>query len=70
MFKIPIGRRRGITAISFLILLWLAATGDAEVLRVMAFALAFWVPFSFHFFWKLADANALERRNSGADSDS
>ena len=70
MFKIPIGHRRAMTAVSFLILLWLAATGDAEVLRVMAFALAFWVPFSLHLFWKLADANGLEKRNSGADSDS
>ena len=70
MFKIPIGHRRAMTAVSFLILLWLAATGDAEVLRVMAFALAFWVPFSLHLFWKLADANGLKKRNSGADSDS
>jgi hypothetical protein len=70
MFKIPIWYRRAITPASFLVLLWLAATGDTGALRVMAFAFSFWVPFSLHLFWKLADANGLEKRNSGADSDS
>ena len=67
MFKIPIGRRRALTAVSFLVLLWFAATGDTGALRVMAFALAFWVPFSIHLFWKIADANADEKRNRCTD---
>jgi hypothetical protein len=68
MFKIPIWHRKAITAGLFLVLLWFAATGDAEVLRAMALALVFWVPFSLHFFWRLTDANMRdEKRNSGAD---
>ena len=69
MFKIPIWYRRATTPASFLILLWLAATGDTEVLRVMALAFAFWVPFSLHLFWMLTDANTLNEKapERGAD---
>ena len=55
MFTCPIWHRRVITVVIFLALLWFAATGDTQLLRVMALALAFWVPFSLHFFWRLAD---------------
>jgi hypothetical protein len=56
MFKIPVWHRRIIIAVAFLVLLWFAGTGDVQLLRVMGLALAFWVPFSLHLFWKLKDA--------------
>jgi hypothetical protein len=57
MFKVPVGYRRAIIAAAFLVLLWFAGTGDVQLLRVMALALAFWVPSSLHIFWRLKDAN-------------
>jgi hypothetical protein len=57
MFTRPVWHRRVITVVLFLALLWFAGTGNTQVLRVMALALAFWVPFSLHFFWRLNDAN-------------
>jgi hypothetical protein len=57
MFTRPVWHRRVITVVLFLALLWFAGTGNTQVLRVMALALAFWVPFSLHFFWRLKDAN-------------
>jgi Mn2+/Fe2+ NRAMP family transporter len=65
MFKIPVWRRRVITAITFLVLLWFGATGDTQTLRVMALALAFWVPFSLHFFWRLTDENERDGKPDG-----
>jgi hypothetical protein len=65
MFTRPIWHRRVITAVVFLALLWFAATGNTQVLRVMALALAFWAPFSLHFFWRLKDANERDERPNG-----
>jgi hypothetical protein len=62
MFTFPVWHRRLITVVVFLILLWFAATGDTELLRVMAFVLVFWVPFSLHFFWRLMDANERDKK--------
>jgi hypothetical protein len=62
MFTRPIWQRRVITVVVFLALLWFAGTGDTQLLRVMALALAFWVPFSLHLFWRLADANGRNKK--------
>ena len=62
MFTRPIWHRRVITAVVFLALLWFAGTGDTQVLRVMALALAFWVPFSLYFFWRLTDADKRDKK--------
>jgi hypothetical protein len=68
MFTSPIWYRRVITVVLFLALLWFAGTGDTQLLRVMALALAFWVPFSLHFFWRLTDANERDRKQKGGSS--
>jgi hypothetical protein len=65
MFTRPIWHRRIITVVVFLSLLWFAGTGDRQVLRVMALALAFWVPFSLHFFWRLTDATERDKKPNG-----
>ena len=65
MFTSPVWYRRVIIIVVFLALLWIAGTGDVRVLRVMALALAFWVPSSLHLFWRLTDANDRDKRPSG-----
>lgn len=65
MFTSPIWHRRLITVVVFLVLLWLASTGDTEVLRVMGIALAFWVPVTLHFFWRLSDAKDRDHTPDG-----
>ena len=62
MFTRPVWYRRVIIIVVFLALLWFAGTGDTQVLRVMGLALAFWVPFSLHFFWRLKDANERDEK--------
>ena len=65
MFTPPVWHRRIITIVVFLALLWFAGTGNTQVLRVMGLALAFWVPFSLHFFWRLKDANERDKAPGG-----
>ena len=64
MFTRPVWYRQVITAVVFLALLWFAGTGDTQVLRFMALALAFWVPFSLHFFWRLTDAGQRDKKHN------
>jgi len=68
MFTRPIWHRRVITVVVFLALLWFAGTGDPEVLRVMALALAFWAPFPLHFFWRLTDATKRDKKANGGSN--
>ena len=68
MFTRPVWHRRIITAVVFLTLLWFAGTGDTQVLRIMALALAFWVPFSLHVFWRLTDAGDRDKKRNGGPS--
>ena len=65
MFTRPVWYRRVITIVVFLALLWIAGTGEVRILRVMALALAFWVPFSLQLFWRLTDANDRDKRPNG-----
>ena len=62
MFTRPVWHRRVVTVVVFLALWWFAGAGDMQLLRVMAFALAFWVPFSLHHFWRLTDANERDKK--------
>lgn len=56
---------RNVTLIaSFIFLLWAAADGERQLLRLVVLLAAFWFPFSFWQTWKLQDIAAREEKRS------